>query len=167
MQYYAAAKTTWDAYQRVEAMRRAIEPYTHGSGPSDVTAAADSLDAKLAAIAGSTERGRGFPGPRGGAEQPQSFVALNGMMTQELTNLENGDMAPNAPMQAAFATTCSDLATAIAGLRDVETRDVAAFNALLTKNSARPVSVTTPVQAPSCGATVSGATRRAGVGGRS
>jgi len=151
MQFYDAARAAWNGYEQVSAMRRSLAPYMHASGPSsDVVAAANALDAKLAALAGSTERGRGGFG--NGAAPAPSFVALNGTMTRELTALDNGDIAPNAPMRAAYTAACTDLATAATTWKSITTTDLPAFNAALVKDSQKPIATSGTMTVPACGA---------------
>lgn len=154
MKLYDGAKEAWGGYNQITAMRHSLAQYTHGSGPADVAAAATALDTKLAGVSGTTgERGRGgFPGA-GGAPPSPNFVGINGSMTRQLTALENGDMAPNEAMQKAYTAQCSDLTTAITNWRTIDTDDLAAFNAVLTKNNIRPMAASSPAVAlPACGA---------------
>ncbi|HEV2642617.1 MAG TPA: hypothetical protein VGT98_07920, partial [Candidatus Elarobacter sp.] len=152
MKFYDGARATWDGFNQAAAMRRALAPYLHASGPSsEVVSAATALDAKLAALAGSTERGRGGFG--GGAVPAPSFVALNGRMTGELTALDYGDMAPTGAMRAAYAAACSDMSGALATWKTINTQDVVALNALLVKDNQKPIAASVSgVAVPSCGA---------------
>jgi hypothetical protein len=151
MNYYQGAKESWDAYNQISAMRSLLAAYTHGGGPSEVTTAATALDAKLAALAGSTERGRGGGGGGGGVTPPPNFVALNGTMSQALTAFDNGDMAPNESMRKGYIAKCTDLKTAITNWKTINTVDLPAFNAILSRNNGKPIAATSPVPAvPVC-----------------
>jgi hypothetical protein len=153
MKYYEGSKESWDAYNQISAMRSSLAAYTHGSGPSEITTAATALDAKLAALGGTTDRGRGgFTGGGGGmTPPPPNFVALNGTMSQALTALDNGDMAPNESMRNGYIAKCGDLKTAITSWKAINTVDLPAFNAILTRNSVKPIAASSPVLAiPVC-----------------
>jgi len=153
MKYYEGARVSWDAYNQISAMRSSLSAYTHGSGPSEVTAAATALDAKLAALGGTTDRGRGgFPGGGGGgASPPPSFVAINGTMSQQITALDNGDMAPNESMKRGYIARCGDLKTDITSWKAINAVDLPAFNAILSRNNDKPIAVSTPLPAiPVC-----------------
>ena len=78
-----------------------------------------------------------------------------GNFNRQLETLDSGDMAPNEPMLAAYVSACTDLRSAIANWKSVSTQDLAAFNAVLTKNgtakiNAEPSTMVAPVcvQAP-------------------
>jgi photosystem II stability/assembly factor-like uncharacterized protein len=151
MKYYEGAKESWDAYNQISAMRSSVAAYG-GSGPSEITAAATALDAKLAALGGTADRGRGgFTGGGSGTPPPPNFVAINGAMSHELTALDNGDMAPNEPMRKGYIAKCTDLKTAITGWKTVNTTDLPAFNAILTRNGVKPIATSSPILAiPVC-----------------
>jgi hypothetical protein len=153
MKYYEGAKESWDAYNQISAMRSSLAAYTHGNGPSEIAAAATALDAKLAALGGTTTGGRGgfTGGGGGGTSPPPSFVAINGTMSQQLTALDNGDMAPNEPMRNGYIAKCADLKTAITSWRTINTVDVPAFNAILSRNNGKPIAASSPMLAvPVC-----------------
>jgi photosystem II stability/assembly factor-like uncharacterized protein len=151
MRYYEGAKESWDAYNQIGALRSSVAAYTHGSGPSEVVTAATALDAKLAALGGTTERGRGGFTGGGGTPPPPNFVAINGTMSHELTAFDNGDMAPTEPMRKGYLARCTDLKTAITSWRAINTTDLPAFNAVLTRNNVNPIAAGLPVLAiPVC-----------------
>jgi photosystem II stability/assembly factor-like uncharacterized protein len=151
MKYYDGAKESSDAYGQISALRRSLAEFTHGSAPSEIVAAATTLDAKLAALGGTTDRGRGGFTGGGGTPPPPSFMAINGTMGHELIALDNGDMFPNEPMRKGYTAKCSDLKTAIASWKSINTADLAAFNTILTKNNVKPIASSSPVLAvPVC-----------------
>jgi photosystem II stability/assembly factor-like uncharacterized protein len=145
MKYYDGAKESSDAYGQISALRRSLTEYTHGSPPSEIVAVATALDAKLAALGGTTDRGRGGFTGRGGTPPPPSFMAINGTMGHELIALDNGDMLPNEPMRKGYTAKCSDLKTAITSWKSINSADLTAFNAILTKNNVKPIAVSSPV----------------------
>ena len=60
-------------------------------------------------------------------------------MSQALTALDNGNMAPNESMRNGYLAKCADLKTAITSWRTINTVDLPAFNAILTRNNAKLV----------------------------
>lgn len=152
MKFYDGAKESWDGYNQVTAVRHSLAQYTHGSGPSDVVAAATALDAKLLALSGTTgERGRGGFGGQGATPPPPNFVAINGAMSRQLTALDNADITPNEPWRRASLAECSDLKTAATSWKTISIGDLAAFNAILAKNNDNPIAPSSPVFAiPVC-----------------
>jgi hypothetical protein len=153
MKYYDGSKESWDAYNQISAMRRSLAAYTHASGPPEIAASANALDAKLAALAGTTDRGRGgfTGGGGGGTPPPPSFVAINGTMSQALTALDNGDMAPNESMRKGYIAKCADLKTAITSWKTINATDLPGFNAILIRNNTEPIAPGSPVLAvPIC-----------------
>jgi len=152
MKYYEGAKESWDAYNQISAMRSSLAAYTHASGPSEIAAAATAFDAKLAALGGTPGGRGGFTGGGGGGTPPPpSFVAINGTMSQQLTALDNGDMAPSESMRKGYIAKCADLKTAITSWTTINTVDLPAFNAILSRNNGKPVAATSPLLAiPVC-----------------
>jgi hypothetical protein len=152
MRYYEGARQSWDAYNQISTMRSSLAAYTHGNGPSELTAAATALDAKLAALAGTTGGRGGFTGGGGGSTPPPpSFVAINGTMSQQLTALDNGDMTPNESMRKGYIAKCGDLKTDITSWKTINAVDLPAFNAILTRNNLKPIAASSPLLAiPVC-----------------
>jgi hypothetical protein len=153
MKYYEGSKESWEAHNQISAMRSSLAPYMGGTSPSEIATAATALDAKLAALGGTTDRGRGgfTGGGGGGATPPPNFVALNGTMSQALTALDNGDMAPTESMLNGYIAKCTDLKTAITSWKTITTVDLPAFNAILTRNNIKPIAAGSPALAiPVC-----------------
>jgi photosystem II stability/assembly factor-like uncharacterized protein len=146
MKYYEGEKESWDAYNQISAMRHSLAEYAHGSAP-EIAVAATALDAKLAALGGTTDRGRGGSGSAGGGgtPPPPNFVAINGTMSHELIALDNGDMAPTEPMLKGYIAKCTDLKTALTSWKTISTADLPAFNAILTRNNVKPITASPPV----------------------
>ena len=148
MKIYGGMQTTWDGFHQVAAMRELVSKDTSASAP-DVAAAAKAFDAKLAAVGGSTEGGRGFGGfGRGGAAPPPNFVALSGAFVRQIESQDNGDHAPNAAMRGAYTTSCKDLKAAVATWRGLNGKELTALNAVLTKAGLPAVPAATPVAPP-------------------
>jgi hypothetical protein len=65
--------------------------------------------------------------------------------------MDNGDMAPNESMRKGYIAKCTDLKTAITRWKTINTTDLPAFNAILTRNSVKPIAASSPVLAiPVC-----------------
>jgi photosystem II stability/assembly factor-like uncharacterized protein len=160
MKLYAGSEEAWDGYQQVAAMRAAVATISRSKPEAEVTAAASAFDARLTAIGGTAGGGRGRGGPggagggggtRGGTPPPPNFVGLNGSLIRQLDTLDFGDMAPNEPMTRAWAAGCADLKSTVARWRELNGKDLAAFNAILVKNSLSPVAAASPALAqPVC-----------------
>lgn len=145
MKLYNGTKESWDGFHEVSAMRQSIADVLAGNPPADVASAARALDAKLAALAGPT---RFVAGPDGGGPRT-AFSVINGVEAEEgtvlvsmngqLKVLDMSDIPPNPTKLAAWRNVCGDLRTAVTAWRETQVTDVAALNALLAKNSIRPI----------------------------
>jgi hypothetical protein len=160
MKVYEGAREAWEGNAVVSAHRAAIAELLRSRPAADVTLAATALNAKLLALGGTTgggRRGGGGGGGFGGAGGPPpvpTFTGLNGAFVRQINSLDPGDMAPNEPMLRAYASTCNDLKSAVSRWETINTKDLVAFNELLTKNGLRPVPVSTiPLVIPVCPAT--------------
>jgi len=62
-------------------------------------------------------------------------------------------MAPNEPMTKAYAAGCTELKTAVMNWKTMNGQDLAAFNAILTKNNLKTVAAApTALPVPVCSA---------------
>jgi hypothetical protein len=158
---YSGLKDSWTGYQQVAAMRALVSADTT-STPAEVVTAAKAFDSTLLALSGNPE-GRSFSGfGRAGPPPNPSFVSVNGGLVQQVNDQENGDMAPTPAMQAGYVAACKDLGKAITAWMTLNGAPLAAFNAVLTKNSLKPVPATTPtLTAPVCEAPAAPVRRRA------
>ena len=140
---------TWNGYQQVSALRAAVKSAVPGSAPAEVSTAATAFETKLDSVAGNPE-GRGFF-RRGGREAAPSFVSVSGEMVGQLNAQDNGDQAPTPGMLAAYTNACTDLKTVESAWKTVTTRDLVAFNAVLSKNGIQQVRVPeASLASPSC-----------------
>ena len=72
-------------------------------------------------------------------------------MGHELTTTDNGDMVPTEPMRKGYIAKCSDLKTAITSWKTINTTDLPAFNAILTRNNLKAIPASSPaLAAPVC-----------------
>ena len=145
MKAYAGAKTAWDGYNQVAAMRAAIADLRRGNPPTDVATASAAFDTSLALTGGGGRGGRGGGGGggggRGGGGGPTvpNFAALNGAMVRIINTLEPADFAPNEPQMKAWVAACTDLRTAIASWKTLTTKSLSDFNAALTRNNVKTI----------------------------
>jgi hypothetical protein len=139
MKLYDGIKLAWEGYQQVADMRAAVAGIPRENLAAEVTAAITAFDAKLAAAGGSAGSGRGRGGAGGfggaGTPPPPNFAGLNAALIRQLDTLDFGDMAPNEPMTKAYAAGCADLKTAVTNWRTINTQDLVAINAVLSKNN--------------------------------
>src|SRR5207245_8425933 len=104
---------------------------------------AKAFDTKLAAVGGNAQVGRrggggGFPGA-GGPPPPPNFVAVQGALIRQLETLDPGDMAPNDPMQRAYAVACNDLKAVVLNWTGMNGSELSAFNGGLATNNLKPL----------------------------
>jgi photosystem II stability/assembly factor-like uncharacterized protein len=163
MKLYNGAREAWDGWLQVDAMRKAVAAVTRSNPAADVAAAAAAFDAKLAqvgGVAGIVDNTRGNAFDR---TLPPSFAVINGKeggenvlfsMNGQLRTNDSGDMMPTEPMWRGWVNVCTDLRTAVAAWRAINTRDLVAFNAVLTRNNLQPIAAAAPaLPMPVCAAT--------------
>jgi hypothetical protein len=147
----------WDGYHQAAAVRTTLAADTGAGVPADVAQAARALSARIDTVAGNPTGGRGFF-RFGGQAAPPTFVAVNGALVRQINNIEMGDGAPTPATQAEYAATCSDLKKAVTAWQGITTKDLVAFNALLSKNNLTPLAGDPPALAvPVCGGAKGGA----------
>jgi photosystem II stability/assembly factor-like uncharacterized protein len=158
------AALAWDGYRQVTALRDLIKEIA-ASKTQEVADAAKAFDAKLAAVGGNPQGGRRGGGGFGGPPPASTFVSAQTAMIRHLQTLDSGDMAPNEPIQRAYAATCRELATIVKNWDGLRGSELTAFNAVLAKNTLSPVTVATPaITAPSCSVVAPAASKRSGSG---
>jgi hypothetical protein len=146
------AHDAWDGYHQVAAMRAKIEPLTKSSTAA-VADAAKAFDEKLLAIGGNPAGGRrgGAGGGFGGPPPSSTFVTADSAMLRHLQTLDSGDMAPNDPIQRAYASTCRELKGIVDKWHTLNGAELTAFNAVLTKNGQSAIPAVSPaLTAPTC-----------------
>ena len=125
-----------------------------------MSAAKTSLDTKLATfggiVAGRGGRGGGGGG-RGGGGAPvpgatTPFNTLNGSFDSIVSTSQVGlDEAPTQAEIDTWEADCKEYNTTVAKWKNVQSQDLAEFNALLSKNNLNPLQVTpSALTAPSC-----------------
>ena len=154
MRVYEGAKAAWDGYQQVNAMRTAVTGIARSESPAEVATAATAFQARLNELGGTPGgRGRfgggGFGG-QGGPPPTPSFLRVNGRLVGLLGTVDNGDAAPTEPMLQSFAGACAELGKVVAAWRALNQGELAAFNAVLTKNGLTPVAAAAAMAVPEC-----------------
>ena len=145
---YQGMKDTYSGNDEVAAARAQIASLTQL--PADVAAQAKDLDTKLATFGGAVEGrggrgGGGFGGGRGGGAPGamQSFIALNGSFNTMVSMMQVGlDMAPTGAQIDTWASDCKSYNTTVTAWKKLQSEELAAFNALLTKSNLKAVTVT-------------------------
>ncbi len=158
MKLYNGAREAWDGYNQVNTVRSSIADLLKANPAPDVAAAAHTLDSTLALIGGAGGGGGGGrPGVRPNAaalpntQAAPAFATLIGSLDRQVNGLDGGDMAPSDPVMHAFAPACKDLAAAVTHWRAVSTKDLPAFNAVLSKNSLPPIAAPAKsLEVPTC-----------------
>ncbi|HEY6808139.1 MAG TPA: hypothetical protein VI160_05060, partial [Gemmatimonadales bacterium] len=156
MKLYAGAKSSWDGWHQAQAVRDEVAKVVAANPPADVTAAAAQLDSLVAQVQGDPA-----PLPNFGRHTgPPTFAALNGTepgesiplesMNGQLRTTDYGDMAPSAPMLAAWRMACTDLRSAITAWQGINTKELRAFNALLAKHDLAPIAAAPGLALPVC-----------------
>jgi len=144
MKLYEGALQAWDGYHQVEAMKANIADILKGKPAKDVEDACNAFNVKLTAVGGSLGGGRRFGGGGGfgrGAAGPRTanFALLSGSLVRELSTLDSGDMAPNQPIRDACDLECKELKTLSDSWTALNTKDLSAFNAILSKYNLKPI----------------------------
>jgi photosystem II stability/assembly factor-like uncharacterized protein len=145
---YDCARLAWDNYHQVAAMRAAAAEAAKANPAPELAEAVSAFDSKLAAIGGTAGGGgRRFGGGGGGGATTTTFAALTGTLVRQMSLLDSGDMAPNEPLSRACLAACSEFDKVMASWKDVQAKDLPAFNAVLAKYSLKPIAVAS-VQQP-------------------
>jgi photosystem II stability/assembly factor-like uncharacterized protein len=169
MKIDAGAREATDGYHQVAAMRAAVQPLTKSS-TADVAAAAKAFDEQLLAVGGNPAGGRrgGVGGGFGGPPPAATFVTAQSAMLRHLQTLDSGDMAPNDPIQRAYASTCRELKGIVDKWHTLNATELTTFNGVLTTNGQPAIPSASPsLAAPSCPAAAATAKPAArGRGGR-
>jgi len=153
----------------VLAVRQQVTSLKANKLPDDVAKAATDIDTKLATfggvVAGRGGRGGGGGGGgrgRGGAPAPGAvtpFNAMNGSFNVIVSTSQVGlDEAPSQAQIDTWVADCKQYNTTVAAWKTMQSQDLVAFNALLSKNNLTPIRVSpTALTSPPCTFTVSSA----------
>jgi hypothetical protein len=149
---FQGAKDANAGNSEVLAVRQQVDAMGHNQLPSDVAKATKDLGTKLATFGGievargGRGGGGGFGGGRGGrGEAPDAikpFNALNGSFDSIVSTSQVGlDEAPTQAEIDTWVADCKDYNTTVTAWKKMQTQDLAAFNALLSKNNLSPLQV--------------------------
>ena len=135
-------KQSFAGHDEVTAVRTQLATLMQGTLPDDVAAQAKTLDANLLKIGGALQTGRG--GARGGqpeANALQSFFDLNNSFNTMVSMMQVGlDMAPTPTQIATWESDCGSFTKTNDAWKAAQ-KQIADFNALLTKNNLQPMTV--------------------------
>jgi len=150
MKIYGGIKSSRQAYQAADALRKSMHAAAGTNPTTDVVSAVAAFEARLDSVAGGSAGGRGFRGRRG-ATSPPTFRAVNGALVGQLAAQDNGDMMPTASMLAAFASSCRDLSSAERAFNGILSSDLPTLNAALVRSGLKAVaSPTARLVPPHC-----------------
>ena len=93
------------------------------------------------------------------AEEGAVLVSMNG----QLKVIDMSDIPPNPTKLAAWRNVCTDLRTALTNWREINAKDLVAFNAMLVKNNLKAIPAASPsLPMPVCTAPVAAPAGRGG-----
>jgi hypothetical protein len=162
---YEKSKDSNTGNSEVLAVRQQVASLNSSHLPADVAKARTDLDTKLATfggiVAGRGGRGGGGGGGgRGGRGTPvpgaiTPFNALNGTFDSIVSLSQVGlDEAPTQAEIDSWESGCKEYNTTVTAWKTMQSKDLADFNALLTKNNLKPLEVTpSALSSAQCGAT--------------
>ena len=149
MKLYDGAAQAYYGYQEVAAMKAAAAQISKANPGSDISAEALDFSDSLTQIGGTLGFGRMFGGGGGGNGQPPAptFARVGTSLIGQLERLDYGDLQPTEAMQKGYAAGAKDLKTVEATWTAFKSKEVAAFNASLTKHNLSPIAVAMPESA--------------------
>ncbi|HET9401854.1 MAG TPA: hypothetical protein VFO34_12980 [Candidatus Acidoferrales bacterium] len=161
---YQGAKDSNAGNSEVLAVRRQVTSLSGNQLPDDVAKATKDIDVKLATfggiVAGRGGRGGGGfggGGGRGRGEAPapnaiKAFNTLNGSFNALVSTSQVGiDEAPTQAQIDTWEASCKDYNTTVAAWKKMQSRDLTAFNTLLSKSHLNPIEVApTALTDPPC-----------------
>jgi hypothetical protein len=159
---YHGAKDSYAGNSEVLAVRQQVASLTANQLPDDVAKARTDIDTKLATlggvVAGRGGRGGGGGGGgrgRGGAPTPGAitpFNALTGSFDAIVSTSQVGlDEAPTQAQIDTWEAGCKQYTATVGAWKTMQSQDLVAFNALLSKNNLTPVQLSpTALTVPPC-----------------
>ena len=141
-----AIALSYELRERTGVLRTSLRGLPAGADLADVASRATLLLAQLDTVYGLDGGGRGR-----GSPAAASFSGLNATLVAQLNAQDLGDMAPTAAATAAFTKSCVDLKSVIALFERISTKDLAAFNTVLTGRGKTAVVIDgKPFRIPRC-----------------
>jgi len=143
------AKSSFDGYQQVEAIRAALKTRAPADTASEQAKAIAEFRARVDS-AGGNSGGGGFFGPAG-RRPPPNFFALNARFVGQLNAQDNADQAPTEAMLAGYAALCRDLGTVVKRWAEISAQELPKLNAAFGRSGLQAVVAVPGVKAPDCG----------------
>ncbi|HEY3782288.1 MAG TPA: YCF48-related protein [Fimbriimonadaceae bacterium] len=140
---YDGARTAYDGYQQIAALRAQIAPIM-AAKQADVAKAAKDYDDKLAAVEGTVSHGRPIFGP----PEPISFTNAVPYLLYQLAAWDDGDIAPTDSMRFEYGYDWAALHKLCDQWRSLAGKGLGDFNGVLSKNGLPTLTAETPVQEP-------------------
>ena len=159
---YNGSKDSNAGNSEVLAVRRQVASLNANQLPADVAKTTTDIDAKLGTfggiVAGRGGRGGGGGGGgrgRGGAPTPGAvtpFNTLNGSFDAIVSMSQVGlDESPTKAQIDTWEADCKEYNSTVAAWKTMQSQDLVAFNALLSKNNLKPLQVSpTALTGPPC-----------------
>jgi hypothetical protein len=150
---YEGAKTSNAGNSEVLAVRQQVAALSAGQLPADVAKATTDINTKLATFGGIVA-GRGGRGG-GGAPVPGAMIpfnTLNGSFDAIVSMSQVGlDEAPTKAQIDTWEADCKEFNRTVAAWKTMQSKDLADFDALISKNNLKPLQVTpTTLALPPC-----------------
>lgn len=166
---YQGAKDANAGNSEVLAVRQQVTSLSGGQIPDDVAKASKDMEVKLASFGGIVpRRGEGGFGGGGRGNPPapgaiKAFNTLNGAFDAIVSTSQVGiDEGPTQAQIDSWEADCKDYNATVEAWKKVQSQDIVAFNALLTKSHLNPVQVApTSLMDPPCTFEASGAPAKA------
>jgi len=133
-QVMAGLETSYNAYQQLTALEKALGAETAPADPA-YGAAAAKLEKELGVLTGGTSA--------------RGFGIANRELARRLQDLEFGDYRPTASDIASVEESCSTITQATAEFEQIESRTVPALNHMMGNGS--PLPIVKPATGPACG----------------
>jgi hypothetical protein len=133
-------KASSDGFYQVAGLRKAVTERTDALKQSETKETKDAvadLEKKIDAIDKGTKRAPGF-GP------------VNRDLARLIFSVESADMGPADTVQSAAQQSCDALDKDLANWRQLNERDLAAFNAVLAANKQAPLPILTGIGSTGC-----------------
>jgi len=141
---YDGARTAYDGYQQVAALRAKVVQVL-ASKPTDAVAkAAKEYDDKLAVVGGTIFRGRPIFGP----PPPNCFANLVPFLLFQMSVWDGGDIAPTDSMRSEYGYDWAQLHGICDQWRALCGKGLSDFNAVLTKDGLPPLTADAPAKEP-------------------
>ena len=150
---YQGAKDSYAGNSEVLAVRQQVASLSANKPPDEVAKAAKDIDVKLATFGGVVARRAGAGGPGGGGGGGRGapplppgalkpFNTLNASFNAIVSTSQVGlDEAPTQAQIDAWEAGCTDYDATVAAWKKMQSEDLVAFNALLSRSHLSPLPV--------------------------